>query len=152
MEDFKDFDGNKIQNVAEYILEYIKENPNVEINIGTDSFNRKDKTIYSTVICFNHLGNGVHIIYNRIKLDKITDLYSRLWKEIEYTKLIADEVAIILNKHDLVLHCDINSNIKFNSNILYNASKGYLSADGYKVEMKPNAWAASYAADYIVKK
>ena len=49
---FKKFTGEKLENVGEYVKNYIKEHfpDNIEIMIGTDSQNKGRNTIYSTVI------------------------------------------------------------------------------------------------------
>jgi predicted RNase H-related nuclease YkuK (DUF458 family) len=64
---------------------------------------------------------------------KIADLYLKL----------SEVVA-----HDIEVHLDINTNEMHNSSLVVNEAVGYIRGMCNVIPMtKPNAWAASYAAD-----
>ena len=184
MKNFKQFGGTKIEDINSYILNYIKNNPEVSIVVGTDSNNFRTVTIFGTVICFIHPGKGVHVIYKRDNYAKIPDLFLRMWTESTISKDIADKIEIVLleykhsfakemphnipsafkyltdnnivlykddNRKICEIHCDINPNKNFKSNIAYQAVNGWLSSSGFVTKMKPNAYAASCAADLICR-
>lgn len=170
-------DGTIIENVSQYIKDYFVEQRrngarNFEIFIGTDSqrARRKRMTSYATVICLYTLGKGAHIIYARTKRNDISPppkrtrkgekkakspgLFYKLQWEVEYSM----QVANYLNKNNVFeeceiaqLHFDINVNPEFDSNCAYNYAVGYAKSYGYNPRTKPNAIAASYAADMVVR-
>jgi len=152
MKTFRLFGGEKIENVFEYVNNYIKKFPETKIIVGTDSKQYKHYTNFVTVIGLIKPRKGVHIIYKLEKLRKIKDIFSRLWNEIELSRLISDELENHINdsgKKIITIHIDINGNKKEKSNIVHDSAVGYLKGLGYVVESKPNGWAATKAADML---
>lgn len=138
-----------------YIREYISEHPEVEVYVGTDSANsgsagKQPATVFVTTICFRHPGNGVHYIYSKEKKPRISDLFTKIWSEIERTNEVASFVKPIIGDRTLFLDLDINSLKQFGSHIAYAAANGFLIGQGYSVRSKPQAWAA-HAADWLLK-
>ena len=111
MKNFKQFGGNIIEDTNLYILEYIKVHPEVTIIIGTDSNNSKGKTVFGTVICFVHPGNGIHVIYTKEIMNKIDDIFLRMWTEVTISKTIADEIEIYLHNYKKSFEQDRINNI-----------------------------------------
>lgn len=173
---FKKVDGTKIENVIEYIKSYFntKKHENVydsfEIFIGTDSqrVRRGRLTLYASVICLYTVGRGAHIIYTRAKRDDIAPtsrktkkekgsdpmLYQRLWWEVEYTMQIANYLkdnGIFTECGVAQVHLDLSANEENKSNIVYKSAIGYVESMGFHPRYKPNAIAASYAADVMVR-
>jgi len=148
---FKKVNGEKIDDYINYVNEYTNNHNDIKIIIGTDSEQYKKNTTYVTVISFLKPNKGVHVIYMKKRIDKIKDIYNRLWNEIEYSRLIADELSksVKVEYKPIIIHIDINSNRNKKSNIVYDNAIGYLKGLGYIVEAKPNSWAASKAADML---
>ena len=67
---FRKVSGEKVD-VVKHTLEIIKNNPNVEIHIGTDSQSEGNKTTYVTVIAYRFGTRGVHYIFWREKIKKV---------------------------------------------------------------------------------
>ena len=44
----------------------------------------------NTVIAFYHVFKGAHVIFNRTRVPKIRDVYTRLYKEVEMTRVVAE--------------------------------------------------------------
>ena len=188
MEKFRMDNGRVIEDLATYCIDYVKNNPDVMIVVGCDSSNQRKKTSYATVICFRHPYKGIHRISSIVRVKKIRDIFTRLWKEVEYAAEIAEYLESILNNYffrwtkffladelgkvneediseELLLkynektkfekkvsiHVDLSKDKKFKSNRVYDAGIGYLIGMNYRVKSKPQAWAASCAADCIVK-
>jgi len=153
MRKFKLYNGSEINDIYEYIKNYITKYPETKLVVGTDSEQHKKHTIYVTVIGFIRPRKGVHIVYKRGKVKKIKDLFSRLWNEIEYTRITADDIEKNINKDSstkkVTVHIDINNSLSGKSNIVHDSAVGYLKSLGYDVEIKPNSWAASKAADWL---
>lgn len=176
---FKKIDGEIIENVAQYIKDYFAQKRNesidgFEIFIGTDSQRvRKGRlTLYATVICLYTIGKGAHIIYTKTKRNDIaptarkskrgnkvrpadSGLFYRLQWEVEYSM----QVANYLNRNNVFAECgiaqvhlDISANADNDSNIVYSYAVGYAKNAGYNPRVKPEAIAASYAADFMVRR
>lgn len=149
---FKKFSGDKV-NYIDYVKNYIEEHKdiNVEILIGTDSQNKGNNTIYSTVIVLYNPGHGGHCIFKRWKTKKEKIKNVRLLKEVEESLNIANELV----EHDIqkpkYIDLDINPNPKYKSNEVYQTAKGWVESMGYEVRFKTIAPLVTTAADWLVK-
>ncbi len=148
---FKKWTGKELDNTAQYIKDYIKENPNVEIIIGTDSQNRQNYTKYSTVIVLYNPGHGGHCIFKRWKTPKERIKNVRLLKEVEESLNIANKLIEEGLPKPKYIDLDINPNPKFKSYEVYQTAKGWVESIGYEVRFKTLAPLVTTAADWIVK-
>ena len=104
---FKEFGGNFIPDIIEYLKEYIKRDPYVTITIGCDSIQKRKKTVYAiTIMLYNtDLRNGAHVVFFRESVDKVRDNNERLYKEALYLYDIAnyinDELSGFYRRKDL---------------------------------------------------
>ena len=91
---FKQFGGDFIPDIIEYLKEYIKKDPYVTITIGCDSIQKRKKTVYAiTIMMYNtDLRNGAHVVFFRESVDKIRDNNERLYKEALYLYDIANYI------------------------------------------------------------
>lgn len=156
---FVKHDGTKIKDVLDYMKEYMSDaNGQItyEIFVGCDSQVNNRHTIYSIVIGMHRVvdgvGRGVHIIHTRERDQKLGEdkggIFKRLWNEVERiveTALFLSENGI--NIDDIGTHVDANVKKQYASNMIYDSAIGYLNSLGFKVEGKPYAWAATYAAN-----
>lgn len=157
-EAFMNHKGESVGNVIEYLNNYmiVKANTSYDIFVGCDSQVNRTSTIYSVVIgihkIIDGIGRGVHVIHTREKDRKYTEekgeLFKRLWGEVD--RIV--ETALFLrdngiNTKDIGTHVDANGSKRFASNMIYDAAIGYLNSLDFKVEGKPFAWAATYAAN-----
>ena len=151
---FKKCNGHKIKDLKEYILNYLLLYPDVLIYIGTDCKRRKQKYNYVTTICFRRPGNGIHIIYERrsFQLKEIKSLFEKLWKEVVITVEILEEITKYVDKSKIVIDLDYTVLEKHDSIIVTDSATGWIKGLGVNVRTKPNAWAASCAADYLVNR
>lgn len=163
---FRKIDGTKIENVAQYIKDYIdsdKLTAKFNILIGCDSLpSRYKSATYVTVICIYREGRGAHVIFNRERKVKVKSLYDRLWAEVEKSVQIAQylEKNGLLEADGRIRHIDVNLHLDLNpddgggankSNKIIDAAVGYVRSMGYVCSTKPNAPAASYAADWLAR-
>jgi len=158
MKGFKLFGGEEIDDLGNYIREYYAQYPEIQIHVGTDSYQNGKSTKYATAISFLRPGKGTHVIYRRVSIKRERDMFTRLWNEVEYTREVADFVHESLNdiydnrnKKIPVLHLDFNKQPKYKSYIVHDLSVGYLRGFGYDVKSKPDSWCASFCADMLVK-
>jgi len=150
-----------------YIENWLQQNMDGKIIVGTDSQKYNRSLSYVTVISLfypsiNNINKdgiksvsyckGAHLIYfkQKIKMRKIS-LWERLWHEVELTRIISQEIFNKINKK-IEVHLDLNPDAEYKSNQLYQSAVGYLLSFGFDVYAKPDGCVASYAADVLVKK
>lgn len=156
---FKKFSTRKEieENLIDYVRNFLSANPNSKISIGTDSKykSKLDKAIYATVLVFSYPGidgvfnKGSHLIYSIERVDKKLSLFERLWFEVDRSRIIADLLKEKLGIK-IEIHVDLNPNKKYKSNVAYSSAIGMLTGLGYLVHAKPDAPAATCAADLLV--
>lgn len=148
---FRKFNGEKIPNVEEYIRDYLAANKGIDILIGTDSQNRGDYTVYSTVIALYNLGHGAHCIFRRWREPRERVRATRLMNEVWASLACAEE----LKKNGIVkvkyIDIDINPSPRFKSNEVYTSAKGMIEGMGYEVRFKTFGPLVTTMADYVVK-
>lgn len=150
---FKKFTGEKLDNVSEYVKNYVEEHKldNVEIMIGTDSQNKGSRTIYSTVIVMYTPGHGGHCIFRRWKTPKEKVRQVRLLKEVEESLNIANELVENDCPRPKYIDIDINPNPKYKSNEVFQTAKGWIESMGYEVRFKTLAPLVTSVADWLVR-
>lgn len=92
MESFKKFGGEHVRDVGQYVLDYVTQYPETMVFIGTDSTQLRKQTLYATAVMLYHPGGGAHIVFKRDRVPKIKDLFTRLWKEVEIVKEVAEYI------------------------------------------------------------
>ena len=146
---FKNIKGENIDTVN-HTLEIMKSYPYAEIHIGTDSQNINKETYYTTVIAYRLGSRGVHYIFSKQKREIIRDMWTRLWKEAEYSVDVAEwltkKIALKVE-----IDMDYNEDKSYKSHKLISAAKGWANSLGYKVNVKPNNQIETRAADYHCK-
>jgi predicted RNase H-related nuclease YkuK (DUF458 family) len=146
---FKNIKGDRIDPVDQ-TLEVIKNYPYAEIHIGTDSQNINKETRYTTVIAYRLGTRGVHYIFSKSSTKIIRDMWTRLWKEAEFSIDLAEWLTQKITIK-VQIDMDYNGDESFQSHKLISAAKGWANSLGYKVNVKPNNQIATRAADYHCK-
>lgn len=149
---FKKFSGEKIPDIEEYVKNYMKANPDLEIMIGTDSQNRGDFTVWSTVIAMYHPGNGAHCVFRRWKTPRERDMATRLLSEVSYSIECAESLVAKGIKKPTCIDIDINPTQSGKSNIVFASAKGMVTGMGYEARWKTLGPLVTSIADWIVKK
>lgn len=144
-------DNNPIE-ISEYVKQYIIDHKfnNLRIYVGCDSHNKGEFTTYVTTLVI-HIGTtGCHVLFNKEKIKRNNDLWSRLWKEVE----LSVELALHLRENGINIHnidLDLNDDEAYASNKLVAAAKGYVQSLGIKPRIKPDLLPAVHAADNLSK-
>jgi predicted RNase H-related nuclease YkuK (DUF458 family) len=83
---FKNFGGDYIPDIVQYLKEYIENDPTITISVGCDSIQKRRRTVYAiTVMLYNKdIRRGAHVVFFRESCDKIRDNQQRLGKEAQY--------------------------------------------------------------------
>ena len=82
---------------------------------------------------------------------KKDNLVQRLLKEVE---CVADVLQIVIPHLDgryMEVHLDINNDEKHASYVAKSTAEGWIKGLGYIPKIKPDAWAATHAADHAVR-
>lgn len=147
---FRDHKGNKITNIVQYCKNFVNVNDGVKIHIGTDSQNSRQNSSYVTVIAFRFQNRGVHYIYHNRTIPKIRDIFTRLWKEVEFSVDLSNylrENNIDVDKIEL----DFNKDKAAGSHMVLQSGTGYVIGMGYDVSVKPDELIAVKAADHLLR-
>ena len=93
---FKQFGGQWIPDIIEYLKSKIELNPGITISVGCDSVQKRKRTIYActNMLYNNDVKNGAHVVFFRENHDKVRDNHERLHKEAQ----MALDIAEFLNK------------------------------------------------------
>lgn len=140
--------NGKTVELVEHAKGLLEISPNVQVLVGSDSQNRGGNTIYATTVVFRYANNGAHVLYQKEKGQKITDLWTRLWHELERSIAVADHLkaqGVAIHQIDM----DYNSDPDFASNKVWSAAVGYVKSMGYRSGAKPDLLIASWAANVI---
>ena len=150
-EKYRKFTGERIDSVGDYVTGYVSTFPDVEIMVGTDSQNRGDYTVYSTVIALYHPGHGAHCIFRRWREKRERVRATRLMNEVWASLSCAEELKKFGIKCIKYIDLDINPSPRFKSNEVYNSAKGMIEGMGYEVRFKTFGPLVTTMADYVVK-
>lgn len=150
LDKFKNFNGERIDNLAAYVRDHVRGINEKRIFVGSDSQVYRDHTMYAVAVCMYNVGNGAHVVYAREKVfEQTLDLHTRLWKEVERTVEVADHLRNGVSDVEIDTHFDVNPDDQFASHIVYQAAIGYAKGAGFNFNVKPNSFAATCAADRL---
>lgn len=151
MEKYFKLENGELVNVIEHCREVLAQHPNAEILIGTDSQNGKKESVYVTTIVFRYGFRGAHFIYQKIKIPKIKNIFTRLFKECEYSMEIAQYLNDNTSYKIKAIELDFNDFKKTESTPLISGTKGWCESLGYKVMLKSGEMYACKAADHVLR-
>lgn len=151
---FRTVYNEQIDDVVQYVQDYVNSSHDkVQVFVGCDSKEYRKHTIYVLAICMYRPGKGAHVIYAKKRIESSHEvLFNRMWKEVELTielsLLLRDKVYGV----EIEPHFDINPNDRHGSYVAYKGAAGYAQGAGFNTaKCKPQAFAASYAADRLTK-
>jgi predicted RNase H-related nuclease YkuK (DUF458 family) len=169
---FKKFGGEIIDDIVEYINDYIGDNKNIKVIVGTDSHNRRRVTTYVTCIALRDdiARDGAHVLFLRMKEKKEKVIFNRLMNETMYSLDLAEyleenikpsyQATFKRNKYDgsqptkrVEIHVDLNpeEGDHNKSHQCFKSVMGMLCGSGYSVKSKNESYCASCAADLLCK-
>ncbi len=143
------------------IIEYLQ-NTEGNVYIGCDSVRKKARdhitwvAEYSVTFCVHiNNANGCKIFYYKEKEPIFGDPKKpgqRLMNEVFKTVELYKEFEYELIDRDVEIHLDVNPLDEFASSKVVKQAKGYvLGVIGIDPQLKPDAYAASYAADHAAR-
>ncbi len=138
-----------------YVNEYVRNNPDTEIQIGCDSQPIGGVINYALVLVLYNKGKGGHVLYTKIHVKREkgiknkTQDFIKLWREVELSLALAEYLRMSGCKKVKYIDLDLNPDPTFYSNTVLRSSLGYVTSMGYEPRCKPDAFSASYAADRL---
>jgi len=156
------FNQAELEEIKEFLINV---EPNSKIYLGCDSQKyKKGKTMYAryTTVLVVHMGgrHGCRVFgYTERErdYDKNLDkprmrLMNEAYKVCGLYLAVAEELEEYYANDAVEIHLDINPNKKHNSSIVINEACGYvIGMTGLEAKAKPEAFAASYCADWMVR-
>ena len=142
----------------EEVKEFIEaQGPNTRIYIGGDSerftIGEAWYADYTLAIVVHINGNNGCKIFGEVHRERVWDQKvskpsMRLMTEVYKTSELYLKLADVLEGRDVEVHLDINPDEHYGSSCVVQQAIGYIKGTCNVIPfVKPNAWAASYAAD-----
>jgi predicted RNase H-related nuclease YkuK (DUF458 family) len=147
---FKKMGSHVKVELGSYAKEMVKKHPGIKIYVGSDSQNYSKKTLYATTVVFRFKNNGAHVIYHRESTPLVTDMWTRLWGELQRSIDVAGYLKFECDVPIEQIDLDLNSDPDFPSNKVFQAAVGYAQSMGYKAKTKPDLLIATWAANVLV--
>jgi len=146
----------------DFIKDFITKNEDAKVYLGVDSQRVKKKRVkFATVVIIhfhdeNGIGKGAKIFeditYETVTDAKLSRPFNRMMKEVQLVTELYNELEDVLIEKDFEIHIDVNPLQGTGSNVAYGAAKGMIwGMVGVEPVCKPDAWAASCAADRFSK-
>ena len=140
---WRSYDGKREVNLDDFVARHLDD----LFFIGTDSQNKRT-CVFTTALIAYKMGLGGSIIIFRQKVPYIESLRQRLLMEAMRSLETAWYIdKNIPDKNLITIHLDVNKNLKFKSGKYKNELVGLITGQGFLACVKPDAWAASGAAD-----
>jgi predicted RNase H-related nuclease YkuK (DUF458 family) len=130
------------------IIDHISKNQ-CDIYVGADSNPSRLPIIMAVSIAIIKQGEFARYFYIRFKpwKNQTPGLRQRLQDEVTLSCYIANEIREILPERKIIVHADINPDLKTASGKFSKQLKNYIVGYGFVAIIKPMSWAASCIAD-----
>jgi uncharacterized protein len=138
----------RIPDVLQFVQEASKDGQSV--HVGTDSLQSGRFTQFVTVVVILTPRKGGRVAYRREIVPRITSLRERLLKEVWKSVDLGLQFSPIVNG-ELTVHIDANPVVAHKSSQYVQELVGLVVGQGFKALIKPESWAASHAADHVVR-
>jgi len=131
----------------------LQDGPRV-IHVGTDAQKIDHRVEFVTCVVVLTPQKGGRVYYTRVQRRRrdVHTLRQKLFTEA----WMSVETAMELNPHladdvPIVVHLDVNPDRRWASSRHIHEVVGLVLGQGFEVLFKPDAWAASHAADHVIK-
>lgn len=142
------YSGDRISDIAVWVRDNCV---GKEVHIGTDSMQHSKKTQFVTVVVIITPGKGGRVALQRETVWKLASLRERLLKETWRSVTLGLQITTVVPQGALTVHVDANPDPKHRSSLHVQELVGMVVGQGFACKIKPESWAASHAADHIVR-
>lgn len=131
--------------------------PDSDVVIACDSQQVGQSTEYVTVVVIHRPSKGGRVFFCRERIPRVRELRERLWKEAWRSVELAmqlttpPDIGAYYPIHVSAIHIDANVDPKHKSSKYVEELVGLVMGQGFRAVVKPEAFAASHAADHAVK-
>ena len=135
----------------------INSTPQSSVYIGCDSIRfRKNKqwyAKYSTVVILHmDTKKGGRIFHSSVDMPDYGNLKQRLLMEVQLAVTTATEIVDVIGDRHFEIHLDINPNQNHKSSVAVKEALGWVKGSlGMDAKIKPHSFAATHAADHVVR-
>ena len=120
------------------------------VHVGTDSLQAGRFTQFVTVVVILTPRKGGRVAYRREVVSRVTSLRERLLSEVWKSVDLGLRLSPIV-KGELTVLIDANPVVAHKSSAYVQELVGLVVGQGFKALIKPHSWAASHAADHVVR-
>lgn len=145
---WKTLNDVRIADILQFVREASRDGQSV--HVGTDSLQSGRFTQFVTVVVILTPRKGGRVAYRREVVPRIASLRERLLKEVWKSVDLGLQFSPIV-KGELSVHIDANPVVTHKSSAYVQELVGLVVGQGFKALIKPESWAASHAADHVVR-
>src|SRR5215470_18190308 len=145
---WKTLSEDRIPDILEFVRNASRDGQ--AVHVGTDSLQAGRNTQFVTVVVILTPGKGGRVAYQRGVVPRITSLRERLLREVWRSVDLGLQFTPIVNG-ELTVHIDANPVVAHKSSAYVQELVGLVVGQGFKALIKPHSWAASHAADHVVR-
>ena len=137
---------------VEGVVDFVRENAcgGQAVHLGTDSLQLARHTRFVTVVAILTPGRGGRAIFWREVQPRIVSLRERLLREVWLSVELGLALVPVV-PGELSVHIDANPVARHRSSAYVQELVGLVVSQGFRAVIKPGAWAASRAADRMVR-
>ncbi|QHJ78929.1 MAG: hypothetical protein [Caudoviricetes sp.] len=122
--------------------------PESGVYVGCDSKKNGSQLVYVSTVVIHYDKNKGGIVFKDVEIVPYLSFYSKLQGEIYRVANLGLKIKELCDGRHFEVHVDINPNECYKSHAAYQEAKGaVLGIVGVMPKFKPDAWAASSAAD-----
>jgi predicted RNase H-related nuclease YkuK (DUF458 family) len=145
---WKTLTGRAIGDVMEFVREAASDGQ--VVHLGTDSMQLARHTRFVTVVAILTPGRGGRAIWTRESRPRIASLRERLLREVWLSVELGLKLEPVV-PGPLHVHIDANPIAQHKSSAYVQELVGLVVSQGFRAVIKPESWAASRAADRLVR-
>ena len=147
--------GLDLQAIREYIS---NSSPYTKIFVGCDSEIKDNKraSFARVVVIWNHVSKDVSVgckvfgdIVSQPFYGGVNNISQRLMQEVVFSAEIAEAIKDVVGDRVFEIHLDLSKNAIDRSNTIVSQATGYIRGLGFVPRIKPDAPAATSAADEL---
>ncbi len=129
-----------------------KSSKNSAIYIGCDSQQHRKHTIFGLAIIIHiESSKGGKMFVELSKAPRIKNMRQRLMMEVQIAVEASLNLIDDIGDRKFEVHLDVNTDARHQSSVICKEAIGYVSGQGFECKVKPDSFAATHAADHIVR-
>ena len=145
---WKTLTEERIPDIIQFVADHTREGQS--LHIGTDSLQTGRFTQFVTIVAILTPHKGGRVAYAREVVPRISSMRERLLKEVLKSVNLGLELSEVA-KGELTVSVDANPVLQHKSSKYIQELTALVVSQGFKILVKPDAFAASHVADHVVR-